>query len=209
MTINEKKRAGNKLKELRLAEGMSRREVAEKVGMSQSTVQAAEEGWRGAGESAYEKIAKSFGFDLSSLSIDRLPLCVVLDKGAYMPTRAHETDAGYDLRTPKTDMISAGGSLVIDTGVHIAIPEGYAGVICSKSGLNVKHGIISDGLIDSGYTGSIRVKLYNLSDKAYIFEAGDKISQIMFIPILTATLLETLALKETERGDGGFGSTGR
>ena len=209
MTVNEKKMAGERLRKERMKSELSRREVAERVGLSIAAVQAAECGSRNAGENAYRKIAEIYGLKLEEIEPDEIELNVVLDKGAYMPERAHKADAGYDLRTPKADMIHAKGSLVIDTGVHIEIPEGYAGVICSKSGLNVKHGIISDGLIDSGYTGSICVKLYNLSDKSYIFEAGDKISQIMFIPILSVGLKKTLTLKNTERGDRGFGSTGK
>ena len=209
LSPEEKKHIGKRLRKEREKRSMSRRELGEAAGIAQSTVQSAEEGWKGAGDLTYEKLANTLGFELDELKIDSLPLNVVLDKGAYMPMRAHETDAGYDLRTPKTSMILAHESLVIDTGVHIEIPEGYAGLICSKSGLNIHNSIISTGLVDSGYTGSVRVKLYNLSDNSYIFEAGDKVSQIMFIPILSATMLEAIKLRETERGDGGFGSTGR
>lgn len=199
---------GEKLYQLRHQRGMSRRQVAEIVGCSPSAVQKAEEGG-GIGPNTLSKIAEAVGTTIDDLLPGSVTITLALDKGAYLPEKAHEDDAGYDLRTPKADYIPAKGSCVIDTGVHIAIPKGYAGVICSKSGLNVKHGIISDGLIDSGYTGSIRVKLYNLSDKSYLIEAGDKISQIMFVPVLSVTMLEAIALEETERGDGGFGSTGR
>ena len=199
---------GEKLYELRNELGLSRRKVAEAVGVSPSAIQKAEQNG-GVSPATLEKIANVLGTSVEELLPGSVAMAVVLDEGAYLPERAHEDDAGYDLRTPKADYIPAGGSCVIDTGVHIAIPKGFAGVICSKSGLNVKHGIISDGLVDSGYTGSVRVKLYNLSDKSYLLEAGDKISQIMFVPVLSATMLETIALEETERGDGGFGSTGR
>jgi dUTP pyrophosphatase len=79
----------------------------------------------------------------------------------------------------------------------------------SKSGLNVKHGITSEGVIDVGYTGSIRVKLYNHSDKPCELKAGDKVSQLVVMPILTPSFELVDELDETERGDGGFGSTGR
>ena len=133
----------------------------------------------------------------------------MLDDGAIMPERAHAEDAGMDLRTNEDITIMPGGSAVIDTGVHMAIPEGYFGKLESKSGLNVKHGIVScGGVIDCGYTGPIKVKLYNLGDKEYHFHAGDKIAQIIIQPCLLCNVEQTDILEETERGDGGFGSTG-
>lgn len=134
---------------------------------------------------------------------------IILDKGAVMPTRAHETDAGLDLYARERKPIRAGGSAIFDTRVHIELPPGTVGMIKSKSGLNVKHGLISEGVIDVGYTGSIRVKLYNLSDRDYIVEKGDKISQLVIMPILTPELELVDELNSTERGNGGFGSTGR
>ena len=134
---------------------------------------------------------------------------IKLDPGAYMPERAHNADAGYDLRSPITDRLYAGQAIVIDTGVHVAIPVGYAGFLKSKSGLNVKHDIVGEGVIDSGYTGSIRVKLYNHGAESYMIEKGDKISQLVILPIYTPDLELVSDLEETERGDGGFGSTGR
>ena len=139
---------------------------------------------------------------------------IMLDDGAFAPVRAHETDAGLDLRTPIEVTVPARGSVVIDTGVHVEIPKGverisHAGFLKSKSGLNVKHGIVSEGVIDVGYTGSIRVKLYNHSDKDYTFAAGDKITQLVIVTVLIDKLELVSSLKETERGDGGFGSTGR
>ena len=80
---------------------------------------------------------------------------IVIDPGAYLPERAHDLDAGYDLRSPIRAYVPPYSSAVIDTGVHIEIPEGYVGMLKSKSGLNVKHDITSEGVIDSGYTGSI------------------------------------------------------
>lgn len=135
---------------------------------------------------------------------------VVLDAGAYMPTRGHEDDAGLDLRTPVDVSIKAGGSVSIDTGVHMEIPRNYFGKLESKSGLNVKHSVVSHGgVIDSGYTGSIVVKLYNHGDQDYHFHAGDKIVQLIIQPCLIEDLEEVSLLKDTERGTDGFGSTGR
>lgn len=142
-----------------------------------------------------------------------MTISIKLDPGAYMPKRAYELDAGYDLRTPvdfilppATDM--GDGWKTIDTGVHMEIPPGYAGFIKSKSGLNVRECITSDGLIDSGYVGSIHVKLYNHGSTWRHFKRGDKISQIVIVPIITPELELVDELPETERGSNGFGSTG-
>lgn len=134
---------------------------------------------------------------------------IMLDNGSYMPSRGHKTDAGLDLRTPEAVIIPAYESVAVDTGVHVALPHGCAGLLVSKSGLNVKHDITSTGLIDEGYTGSIVVKLYNNKGEDYAFEAGDKISQLVVIPVVREPLEQVSAFNATERGDNGFGSTGR
>lgn len=134
---------------------------------------------------------------------------IKLDPGAYMPERAHSADAGYDLRSPVKCRLYAGEAVVIDTGVHVQIPTGYVGMLKSKSGLNVKHDIVGEGVIDSGYTGSIRVKLYNHGSESYMIEVGDKVSQFVILPIITPDLELVTALEETDRGNNGFGSTGR
>ena len=149
---------------------------------------------------------------------------VMLDEGAKV-SRAHEFDAGLDLHTPKNATIPGSkytaplytpgygtmyvGQKTIDTGVHVAIPEGYVGLIKSKSGLMVNNVLLTDGTIDSGYTGSIKVKLFNTSPKDYKFKAGDKIAQLVIVPCLLPELELVDHLEETDRGDGGFGSTGR
>jgi dUTP pyrophosphatase len=132
-----------------------------------------------------------------------------LDPGAYVPEYAHDSDAGMDLRSPRDVHLAAGGSVVIDTGVHVQIPRGYAGLLVSKSGLNVRNGILSTGLIDEGYTGSICVKLYNHGDRGLYINAGDKISQLVIFPVFHAPVEMVNDLEDTERGDNGFGSTGR
>ena len=154
---------------------------------------------------------------------------VMLDEGAKMPTRAHPWDAGLDLYAPVDVSIPAAetrwivepwkqdppalktfvGSNTIDTGVHMEIPEGYAGFIKSKSGLNVNHGLTAEGVIDAHYTGSIRVKLYNHKHTPYQFKAGDKIAQLVILPCVMPHLELVDSLEETDRGDNGFGSTGR
>lgn len=134
---------------------------------------------------------------------------VMLDDGAYMPEKAHKEDAGYDLRTPFSCTIYPNESATINTGVHIQIPFGYVGMLKSKSGLNVKHGLVSEGVIDCGYSGAIVAKLYNHSDRPYAFVKGDKITQLVVMPILVDELQIVDRFDVTERGDNGFGSSGR
>ena len=134
---------------------------------------------------------------------------IVIDPGAYLPERAHDLDAGYDLRSPIRAYVPPYSSAIIDTGVHIEIPEGYVGMLKSKSGLNVKHDITSEGVIDSGYTGSICVKLYNHGQNAYEVNKGDKISQLVVLPVLYVKVEQVEEIQGGDRGNGGFGSTGR
>lgn len=136
-------------------------------------------------------------------------LRVRLDPGAYLPQRAHGTDAGLDLRTPVDAYVRAGGSTVIDTGVHIQLPPGTVGMLKSKSGLNVKDGIVSEGVIDEGYTGTILVKLYNHGTEAKQFSRGDKITQLVVLPVLYVKVEQVEEIQGGPRGDNGYGSTGR
>lgn len=141
--------------------------------------------------------------------LPELRVRVKLDRGAMLPTRAHRSDAGLDLYAREPAIIKPGESRCFDTGVHMEIPKGYVGFLKSKSGLNVAHGLTSEGVIDSGYTGSIVVKLYNHGMFAYVVDQGDKISQLVLLPIVTPELDVVDALEETDRGSKGFGSSGR
>lgn len=134
---------------------------------------------------------------------------IKLDPGAYMPTRAHRWDDGLDLRAIRGRTIPAWGSAVFDTGVHIDLPPMTTGFLKSKSGLNMNHNLVGEGVIDPGYTGSIKVKLYNLSDTPYVVQPGDKIIQLVILPVLMPDLVLVDDLEPTERGDNGFGSSGR
>ena len=137
-------------------------------------------------------------------------LKVFYEDWAWEMVKAHNSDAGFDLRTPYVFTIAPMSYWVVNTGIHIEIPKGYAGLIVSKSGLNVKHGIQSTGLIDSGYAGCIVVKLYNFSMDEYHFKAGDKITQLMILPIFTGKIKKIKTLNvDTERGTNGFGSSGK
>lgn len=135
---------------------------------------------------------------------------IQLDEGAFMPQYAHPGfDAGADLKSPTCGIVYPGDSIIIDTGVHVEIPAGMVGMLKSKSGLNVNNGIVSEGVIDSGYTGSIRVKLYNHGDNEYSVKRGDKITQLVIMPVHHETFELVDSLEETARGNNGFGSTGR
>lgn len=134
---------------------------------------------------------------------------IVLEKGAYKPYKARLEDAGFDLMAREGQIVLAHGSATFDTGVHIEIPQGFVGFLKSKSGLNVKHGITSDGVIDAGYTGSISVKLYNNTRIPYMVEKGDKISQLVILPICSDELEIVDSLDKTARGNNGSGSSGR
>lgn len=138
---------------------------------------------------------------------------VLIDEGGYMPVKAHVADGGFDLFSTGEFVVQRNAPAIIDTKVHIDIPQGFVGLILPKSGLNVNHNILSFGVIDSGYEGSIKVKLYKLDNEEYHIHKGDKISQIVITPISSVSDLEKATpetfYKNTERGNNGFGSTGR
>ena len=146
---------------------------------------------------------------------------ILLDDGSKIPLRAHDSDAGYDLFARENFAVppctcdhfygttAKVGSAIHDTGVHIAIPRGYVGFIKSKLGLIVMQGLTAEGVVDAEYSGSIVVKLYNHSAYPYCFKKGDKITQLVILPIFTPELELVDSLEETERGDNGFGSTGK
>jgi len=136
-----------------------------------------------------------------------------LKEGAQLPSRAHDGDAGLDLYSCEAAHIGPGERWSVGTGVGVEIPEGHAGLVLPRSGLARDHGIAlvnAPGLIDSGYRGELRVLLLN-TDPAETFrvEPGDRIAQLVLTPIATADVVETGALSESVRGEGGFGSSGR
>lgn len=196
--------------------GLSRSQLARKCGLTSGAVT----NWFGGGKNpsmaALNAVAKELNVTtgwLLGVDHEKSPVYdgirVQLDEGAYMPCRAHQYDAGLDLRSPISFTVQAGGSYVVDTGIHIAIPRGMVGMLKSKSGLNVLHSITSEGVIDSGYTGSIAAKLYNRGKDDYTFNAGDKITQLVIMPVvLPGELIRVEKLDSTERGDKGFGSSG-
>lgn len=136
----------------------------------------------------------------------KMKTAIYLD--GYVPKRAHPNDAGLDLYTPEDVVVPARGMTVVDTNVAMEIPDGYFGKITSKSGLML-HGITTDGTIDSPYRGHIRVVLFNHSSKDYVFHRGEKIAQLVIVSIITPELEVVTELSDTERGNRGFGSTGK
>lgn len=133
---------------------------------------------------------------------------VMIDDGGYMPEKAHESDAGFDLMTPCEFTINGRDSAIVKTKVHMMIPDGYVGFLKSKSGLNVKQNILSEGVIDAGYNGEIVAKLYNNGDVPVCIRKGSKITQIVIIPIPSVELVQSDVLEDSERGSNGFGSSG-
>lgn len=132
--------------------------------------------------------------------------CVV-DSGACLPVRAHRKDAGLDLFSVKGGWILPFSRKTFDTGVHVAIPAGHVGLLTSKSGM-MGRGLTSRGTIDSEYTGSIRAVLFNHSWKFVKIKPHQKITQLVILPIITPDPELVDSLEDTERGAGGFGSTG-
>jgi dUTP pyrophosphatase len=136
-----------------------------------------------------------------------------LRENAVLPTRAHEGDAGLDLYACEAAHIGPGERWGVGTGIAVEIPAGHAGLVLPRSGLAREHGISlanSPGLIDAGYRGELTVLLLN-NDPAAVFRAapGDRIAQLVIVPIAIAEPLEVEVLAESVRGDGGFGSSGR
>jgi dUTP pyrophosphatase len=130
---------------------------------------------------------------------------------AYMPTYSHIDDAGMDLYASREAVVWAYHRKVIHTDIAIEIPKGYYGQVRPRSGLAVKHGLtaISSGVIDSGYRGEVMVLLMNHGHTRYDISIGDRIAQLLILPVLHAVLEETDELSESTRSEGSHGSTGK
>lgn len=132
----------------------------------------------------------------------------VIDPGAFVPTRGHEHDAGLDLKAVKGGWILPFSRKSFETGIHVEIPKDFVGMLTSKSGLMSKKGITSRGTIDCGYTGTIKAVLFNHSIIPRKIKRGQKITQLVIFPIILPWVCEADSLEDTDRGNGGFGSTG-
>ena len=133
-----------------------------------------------------------------------------LHEGAVVPTRAYAGDAGVDLVASEDAELPPGDRASVGTGLAIAVPDGYAGLVLPRSGLAAKHGIgvlNAPGLIDSGYRGEVRVVLYNPGTETFRVAPGMRIAQLVLVAVESARLLEVDALPDSERGERGFGSS--
>ena len=135
-----------------------------------------------------------------------------LNEAATLPTRAHDSDAGLDLYAAEGARIGPGQRVSVGTGLAVAVPEGLAGLVLPRSGLALKHGVTlvnSPGLIDPGYRGEVRVVLLNTDGTAeFRIAPGDRVAQLILVPIAHARPNEAASLESTARGEAGFGSTG-
>jgi dUTP pyrophosphatase len=137
---------------------------------------------------------------------------VKLHEKATLPTRAHDNDAGLDLYAAESARLAPGARVSVGTGLAVQIPDAMGGLVLPRSGLALKHGVTlvnSPGLIDPGYRGELRVLLLN-TDPTLEFQIspGDRIAQLLLVPVAHATPLLAEALDESTRGEGGFGSSG-
>jgi dUTP pyrophosphatase len=134
-----------------------------------------------------------------------------LDEGLPVPAHAHVGDGGVDLHAREAVRLAPGDRAVVATGIALAIPGGYAGLVTPRSGLAARHGISvvnGPGLVDAGYRGEISVILVNLSNEAFTIERGDRIAQLVVVPVVVQEFVVVDDLEATTRGSGGFGSTG-
>ena len=156
---------------------------------------------------------------------------ILSSDGAIEPTKAHPGDAAYDLYSPKESFLAPGDTELINTGVALELPEGYAGLVLARSGLALKEGVTipnAPGLIDSGYRGDVGVILHKLvgfddrvpksevvdgvrvhDENIYHVHAGDRIAQLLIVKLDNVSLTRAAWLSHSERADGGFGSSGR
>jgi dUTP pyrophosphatase len=150
---------------------------------------------------------------VSQDDIGATPLRVTrLDDRALLPTRAYPGDAGLDLYALEEAVLAPGERASIGTGIAVEIPEGQAGLVLPRSGLAAKHGIAlvnAPGLIDSGYRGEVRVLLLNTDGRdPFAITRGERIAQLVLVRIETPEVIEVDELALSERGAGGFGSSG-
>lgn len=132
-----------------------------------------------------------------------------LSDSAIIPTKPNSSDAGWDLYADEDAIIDPMNRELVSTQIAMAIPEGFVGLIWDRSSMAAKRGVHRfAGVIDSGYRGEIKVCLWNASDKYCIVTKGERVAQILFQQVPSFTLKEVCTLEETERGEGGFGSSG-
>lgn len=134
---------------------------------------------------------------------------VKLSEGSTIPTKGSEGSAAYDLKCSSEMIVPSFETRVINTGIHMSIPAGYYGQVLSRSSLALKGIVVVGGVIDSDYTGEIKVIMQNSSDSDYIFNKNDKVAQIAIIKLFEGKLEIVKELNHTLRNSQGFGSTGK
>lgn len=140
----------------------------------------------------------------------KIPL-IRLDADLPVPERAHPGDGAVDLRSTESFTLLPGERRLAPTGIAIAIPDGHAGLVVPRSGLAIRHGLSvvnGPGLVDSGYRGELKVVLINLGEEPIDIQRGDRIAQLMVVPVAAVDFVEVDELPDSSRGGGGFGSTG-
>jgi len=156
--------------------------------------------------SKFVNINKQYDYNMDT-KVNQIIECKVEDS-AFLPKRAHPTDAGADLVSTEDLEIYPGDQKLVDTGVAVKIPEGYGGFVFNRSsqgkkGITIPHSV---GVIDSDYRGNIKVILKNTGDDPYKIQRGDRVAQLVIMPVLLVDFVD--AWNDTVRGKGGFGSTG-
>ena len=132
-----------------------------------------------------------------------------LDPAAILPARAHPDDAGLDLRALDAVEIAPGRGVKIRTGIAMEIPQGFVGMIADRSSLAARGLKTAGGIIDSGYRGEVQIVMRNLTHEGQRLEAGERMAQLLIIPVALPEVEEVSGLSESARAQGGFGSTGR
>lgn len=133
-----------------------------------------------------------------------------LNPEAKLPQYAKPGDAGMDLFALEETILAPGQFVGVATGIVMEIPEGYVGLVWDKSGLSIKHGLKTlGGVVDAGFRGEVKVGMINLGSEEYKIEKGHKVAQMLIQKVESPEIVEALELSETERGEGGFGSTGK
>ena len=132
-----------------------------------------------------------------------------INKDARLPRYGHPGDAGLDLFSVVEAVLKPGEAFAVPTGIQTAIPSGFVGLIWDKSGISLSGVHRLAGVVDAGYRGEIKIVMINLSGSDFIVSKGMKIAQMLIQPVVGVTVSETDDLDDTERGEGGFGSTGR
>jgi dUTP pyrophosphatase len=132
-----------------------------------------------------------------------------MNPDAKLPRCSHKGDAGMDLFSAVDDLLRAGEVKPVPTGIQMAIPEGYVGLIWDKSGVSLAGLHRLAGVVDAGYRGEVRVVMANLGKESFIIKKGMKIAQMLIQPVETVEVVEAEELDDTPRGQGGFGSTGQ